>query len=148
VAGAGGVAAFGQRITLGIVIGLLVGKVVEDPRGHLARPALHAGRVRRRPQLVDVPGLALLGGIGFTVSLLVGELAYGAGTPRDDLVKVGVLTGSLLAALLATVVLRPALGFIGEWRKKRPKMPMTTASRTCTKGGAGNDPDRHCVTCV
>ncbi len=45
-------------------------------------------------------------GIGFTVSLLVGELAFGTGTPQDDHAKIGVLGGSLLAALLATVVLR------------------------------------------
>ena len=54
----------------------------------------------------DVLGLALLAGIGFTVSLLIGELAFGAGTPRDANVKIGVLVGSLLSALLATVVLR------------------------------------------
>ncbi len=40
------------------------------------------------------------------MSLLVGELAFGTGTPQDDHVKIGVLGGSLLAALLATVVLR------------------------------------------
>ncbi len=51
-------------------------------------------------------GLALLGGIGFTVSLLIGELAYGAGSERDDHVKIAVLAGSLLAALAAAVVLR------------------------------------------
>ena len=54
----------------------------------------------------DVLGLALLGGIGFTVSLLIGELAFGVGSERDDHVKVAVLIGSLLAAALATVVLR------------------------------------------
>ena len=53
-----------------------------------------------------VLGLSLLGGIGFTVSLLIGELAFGAGSPVDDHVKIGVLLGSLTAALLATVVLR------------------------------------------
>jgi NhaA family Na+:H+ antiporter len=46
------------------------------------------------------------GGIGFTVALLIGELAFGAGSPADDHVKIGVLLGSLTAALLATVVLR------------------------------------------
>jgi NhaA family Na+:H+ antiporter len=53
-----------------------------------------------------VAGLAVLGGIGFTVSLLIGELAYGTGSERDEHVKVGVLVGSLLAALVAAVVLR------------------------------------------
>jgi NhaA family Na+:H+ antiporter len=54
----------------------------------------------------DVLGLAMLGGIGFTVSLLIGELAFDLGTDRDDHVNVAVLTGSLAAALLAAVVLR------------------------------------------
>jgi Na+:H+ antiporter, NhaA family len=54
----------------------------------------------------DVLGLASLGGIGFTVALLIGELAFGAGSETDDHVKVAVLIGSLLAATLATVVLR------------------------------------------
>jgi NhaA family Na+:H+ antiporter len=55
---------------------------------------------------IDVFGLAVLAGIGFTVSLLIGELAFGAGSERDEHVKVAVLTGSLTAALLATIILR------------------------------------------
>ena len=54
----------------------------------------------------DVLGLALLAGIGFTVSLLIGELAFGTDSARNGNVKVGVLLGSLCAALLASVVLR------------------------------------------
>ena len=106
VAGAGGPAAFGERVTLGVVIGLVVGKTV----GILGSTWLLARftRAELADELSwwDVLGLAMLGGVGFTVSLLVGELAFGAGSPRDDLVKIGVLTGSLLAAVLATVVLR------------------------------------------
>ena len=48
----------------------------------------------------------MLAGIGFTVSLLIGELAFGPGSEADEHVKVGVLVGSLIAALLAAVVLR------------------------------------------
>jgi NhaA family Na+:H+ antiporter len=55
---------------------------------------------------IDVLGVAILGAIGFTVSLLIGELAFGAGSERNDDVKVAVLAGSLLAAALATVLLR------------------------------------------
>jgi NhaA family Na+:H+ antiporter len=106
VADAGGSAAFGERVTLGVVIGLVVGKTV----GILGSTWLLARftRAELADELSwwDVLGLAMLGGVGFTVSLLVGELAFGAGSPRDDLVKIGVLTGSLLAAVLATVVLR------------------------------------------
>jgi Na+:H+ antiporter, NhaA family len=107
VAGAGGLAAgFSDPVTLGIVLGLVVGKAI----GVLGATWL----VQRftRAQLAtglswwDVLGLSLLAGIGFTVSLLIGELAFGAGSERDEHVKIGVLVGSLLSALLATVVLR------------------------------------------
>ena len=54
----------------------------------------------------DVVGLSLLAGIGFTVSLLIGELAFGTGSTRDEHVKIAVLAGSLLAIVLAAIVLR------------------------------------------
>jgi NhaA family Na+:H+ antiporter len=55
---------------------------------------------------VDVFGMSMLAGIGFTVSLLIGELAYGPYSEQGEHVKVAVLTGSLVAAVLAAVVLR------------------------------------------
>jgi NhaA family Na+:H+ antiporter len=106
VDGGGFGAALTDPITLGIVAGLVIGK----PLGVLGATWL----VQRftRAELAeglswwDVFGLALLAGIGFTVSLLIGELAFGSGTAADDHVKIGVLLGSLVAALLASVVLR------------------------------------------
>ncbi|MEU7591243.1 Na+/H+ antiporter NhaA [Micromonospora sp. NPDC049230] len=53
----------------------------------------------------DLLGIALLAGVGFTVSLLIGDLAFGAGSPADDRVKVAVLLGSVLSAGLAATVL-------------------------------------------
>jgi len=53
-----------------------------------------------------VSGVALPGGVGFTVSLLIGELAFGGNTAADDHVKIAVLTGSVTAAVFAAVVLR------------------------------------------
>jgi NhaA family Na+:H+ antiporter len=95
-----------DRVTLGIVAGLVVGKTA----GVLAATWLVARftRAELSDELswVDVLGLAILAGIGFTVSLLIGELAFGAGSERDEHVKVGVLVGSVVAALIAAVVLR------------------------------------------
>ena len=54
---------------------------------------------------VDVFGLSLLAGIGFTVSLLIGELAFGASHLEEHHVKIGVLAGSVLAAILGGLVL-------------------------------------------
>jgi NhaA family Na+:H+ antiporter len=93
-------------LTAGIVIALVVGKTV----GVFGATWLvqRFTRAQLAPELSwwDVLGLALLGGIGFTVSLLIGELAFGAGSEQDNLVKIGVLVGSVTAALLAAVILR------------------------------------------
>ena len=53
----------------------------------------------------DVLGVSLLAGIGFTVSLLIGELAFDYGTVTAADVKIGVLVGSVVAGVLASVVL-------------------------------------------
>lgn len=94
-----------DRVTLGVVVGLVVGKAV----GIFASTYLVSRFTRAQLDddlaWSDVFGLSLLGGIGFTVSLLIGELAFGSGSAADDHVKVGVLLGSLLAAVLASIVL-------------------------------------------
>jgi NhaA family Na+:H+ antiporter len=98
--------ALGDRVAVGIVAGLVVGKAV----GILGATWLVARFTRASLDeglsWLDVLGLAVLGGVGFTVSLLIGELAFGAGSVQDDHAKVAVLVGSLTAALLATVLLR------------------------------------------
>jgi NhaA family Na+:H+ antiporter len=50
-------------------------------------------------------GMAFVAGIGFTVSLLVGELSFSVGSESDNHVKVGVLAGSLIAALVGGGIL-------------------------------------------
>ena len=104
--GAGLVESLTDRVTLGIVVGLIVGKTV----GIFGSTYLVARFTRARLdddlRWIDVFGVSMLSGIGFTVSLLIGDLAYGADGTRDEHVKLGVLCGSLLAALLAAVLLR------------------------------------------
>ena len=99
-------AAYTSPLTLGIGLGLVVGKLVGVLGATWLVQRFTRARLDSSLSWWDVLGLALLAGIGFTVSLLIGELAFGTGTPQDDLVKIGVLSGSLLSALLATVVLR------------------------------------------
>jgi len=49
---------------------------------------------------IDLLGVALLAGIGFTVSLLIGELSFGVENILGDEAKIGILFGSVLAAML------------------------------------------------
>lgn len=99
-------AALADTITLGIVGGLVIGKTVGVMAATWIVQRFTRARLSEDLSWWDVLGLSLLSGVGFTVSLLIGELAFGTGTPQDDHVKIGVLLGSLLSATLAAVVLR------------------------------------------
>ena len=106
VVGGGAGAALADTVTLGITAGLVAGKAVGVLGSTWLVQRFTRARLADDLGWPDVVGLSLLAGIGFTVSLLIGELAFGTGSPADDHVKVGVLLGSLVSALLATVVLR------------------------------------------
>lgn len=93
-------------ITLGVVAGLVVGKTIGVFGTARILAAVTRASLDSALRWTDVFGLSVLAGIGFTVSLLIGDLAYGSGTGRAAEVKVGVLAGSLLAAALAAVILR------------------------------------------
>jgi NhaA family Na+:H+ antiporter len=97
-------AAPGDPITVGIAAGLLFGKCA----GVLGTTWLvrRVTRASLGASWWDVFGLSLLAGIGFTVSLLIAELAFGSRTARNDDARIGILAGTLICALLATVVLR------------------------------------------
>jgi NhaA family Na+:H+ antiporter len=105
----GGPAGFAEALTdpvaLGIVAGLVVGKTVGVAGSTWLLATFTGADLDEGLTWVDVIGMAMLAGIGFTVSLLIGELAFGAGTVHDDHAKIGILTGSVLSALAAAVVL-------------------------------------------
>ncbi len=98
--------AVSDRAAVAVVLALVVGKCVGVLGGTWVVARFTRAELDDDLSWGDVLGVSLLAGIGFTVSLLIGELAYGPGTPRDDHVKIAVLTGSLLSALLAALVLR------------------------------------------
>ena len=106
VVGGGFATAVADEAALGVALGLVLGKLVGVLGGTWAVARFTRAELDDELAWWDVVGLALLAGIGFTVSLLVSELAFGAGTPRDDHVKLAVLGGSLASAVLASVVLR------------------------------------------
>jgi NhaA family Na+:H+ antiporter len=93
-------------VAIGVIAGLVVGKLVGVFGSTWLVARFTRARLDDELSWRDVGGLSMLTGVGFTVSLLVGELAFGAGSERDDSVKLAVLLGSLTAATLASVVLR------------------------------------------
>ncbi|WP_327370545.1 Na+/H+ antiporter NhaA [Streptomyces sp. NBC_01217] len=90
---------------LGVVLGLVVGKTVGIFAGTYL--AARFTRARLNPDLAwaDVLALAVLAGIGFTVALLIGELAFP--DPADaEHIKAAVLLGSLIAAAAAALLIK------------------------------------------
>ncbi|MER7814690.1 Na+/H+ antiporter NhaA [Streptomyces sp. NPDC096153] len=102
-------AALGEVFTrpepLGVVLGLVVGKTLGIFAGTYL--AARFTRARLNPDLAwaDVLALAVLAGIGFTVALLIGELAF-PDPAQAEHIKAAVLVGSLIAAGLAALLIR------------------------------------------
>lgn len=105
----GGIEGFLASATEPVSIGVFTGLVLGKPIGILASTWLttRARGIRLDPDLrwIDIFGVGLLGGIGFTVSLLVTELSFSAADPHHDHAKVAIFLGSLTAAILGGLVL-------------------------------------------
>jgi NhaA family Na+:H+ antiporter len=97
-------ATLAQPVTAAVALGLLVGKPIgitlavalAVATGHATTPA--------GTTWAQIMGVGALAGIGFTMSLFVGVLAYGEGAVLDQ-VRLGVLSGSLASALLGAAIL-------------------------------------------
>ncbi|MDQ0754674.1 Na+/H+ antiporter NhaA [Arthrobacter sp. B3I4] len=106
----GGWDGLGSALTDPVALGVIFALVLGKPAGILGTTWLltKATRARLDSSLkwIDIFGVSVLAGIGFTVSLLVAELSFGQGSVHDDHAKVGILAASFIAALLATAVLK------------------------------------------
>ncbi|QSR17954.1 Na+/H+ antiporter NhaA [Novosphingobium sp. KA1] len=97
-----------QPVPLGIALGLFLGKqagifaaiVASDKLGFAPRPA--------GASWIQLWGMAVLCGIGFTMSLFIGALAFPQYPQLVEEAKLGVLAGSLLSSLLGYAILRLA----------------------------------------
>ncbi|MEE2522105.1 Na+/H+ antiporter NhaA [Pseudarthrobacter sp. J75] len=92
-------------VALGIIIALVAGKPIGILGTTWLLTKLTRAQLDKSLRWIDIFGVSLLAGIGFTVSLLVAELSFGHGTLQDDHAKVGILAASLVAAILAAIVL-------------------------------------------
>jgi Na+/H+ antiporter NhaA len=94
--------ALSSPVTLGVVFGLVLGKFLGIGLTTLAAAHPRLGRLPLTVELPSAFGGAAVGGIGFTLSLLIAEIALDG--PTVDEAKIGILAASVLAAVLALVV--------------------------------------------
>jgi NhaA family Na+:H+ antiporter len=97
--------AVSSPITIGIVVALVVGKLVGITLGSTLALRTHLGELPGLVRYSHLVGGATLAGMGFTISLFVTDIAFSTQTLRDE-ARIGILAGSLSAALLGTWILR------------------------------------------
>jgi NhaA family Na+:H+ antiporter len=97
-----------EPLTLGVAAGLVVGKLVGVLGASALAIKLGLADLPVRAGWMQMTGIALLCGIGFTMSLFIGLLAFADNPALQDAVKVGILAGSLVAALAGAALLLAA----------------------------------------
>ena len=97
-----------RPLVIGVAAGLFVGKQAGILGGIAIAERTGFARRPRGVGWTQLYGVALLAGIGFTMSLFIGGLAFPGNAARQDEVKIGVLLGSLASAVAGYLVLRYA----------------------------------------
>ncbi|MCR6491478.1 Na+/H+ antiporter NhaA [Cellulomonas sp. P24] len=94
-----------SRITIGVVVALVLGNAIGIFGVSSLALRRGLGELPGRVRYGHLLGGAMLAGIGFTISLFIAELAFSDDALREQ-AKIGILAGSLIAALLGTALLR------------------------------------------
>ncbi|KQN25465.1 sodium:proton antiporter [Sphingomonas sp. Leaf33] len=103
-----GWAALGEPLVLGIALGLFIGKQAGIFGGVWLADRLGIAERPKGVSWLQLYGVALVAGIGFTMSLFIGGLAFPGNPMLEAGVKIGVLGGSILSAIAGFTVLRLA----------------------------------------
>jgi NhaA family Na+:H+ antiporter len=106
--------ALGASVTMGVAAGLVIGKSVGITVAAWLAVRLGLGRLPEGIGWDRLFGLAMVAGIGFTVSLFITGLAFDPASQLAADAKVGVLVGSLVAAVLGSAIL------VGRARSQAP----------------------------
>lgn len=92
-----------STVTLGIILGLVVGKPFGIILFALAGLKLKIGALPRGVSLRELIGVALLSGIGFTMSIFFATLSFSTDSELIEVAKLGILIASLLSAVAGSI---------------------------------------------
>ncbi len=101
-------AAVENPVSWGVAAGLVLGKPIGIALFSFLAVALGIASVPRAISWRHIGGVACLGGVGFTISLFITELAFGEGELAHA-ARVGIFAGSLVAGTVGYLVLRATL---------------------------------------
>lgn len=94
-----------DTVAIGIIVGLVVGKTIGITGTTWLITRFRGVNLDSDIAWVDIIGLAVTGGIGFTVSMLVAELSFAAGEAHTEDAKIGIMIGSVTAAICGAIIL-------------------------------------------
>ena len=97
--------AAGDPAAQGVALGLVVGKPIGILLATLLLVKLTGANLDPSVRWPDLFALAVVAGVGFTVSLLIGELSFDTASPHSAHIKAAVLIGSLTSAALGGILL-------------------------------------------
>lgn len=132
--------ALAAPIPLGIILGLVIGKQLGVFGATWAAVKLGWVRLPENVGWREIYGVACLTGIGFTMSLFIGTLAFDTADQLNQ-VRLGVLIGSIISGTIGYIVLRQAIGASGKRRamaseRERPQAAVDVPSSTPLAGPA------------
>ena len=96
-----------HHVTLGVAVGLFVGKQVGVMLCCWLAIRLGWARLPKGSTWLSLYGIAVLTGVGFTMSLFIGGLAFVGETPFDE--RLGIVLGSLLSGVVGYALLKRSL---------------------------------------
>ena len=94
-----------EPVPLGILLGLFIGKQIGVMVSSYLAVKLGAAQMPDNSSWLSLYGVSILTGVGFTMSLFVGNLAFAGSINYMDGVKIGVLSGSLLSTIFGYFLL-------------------------------------------
>jgi NhaA family Na+:H+ antiporter len=100
----GGLSEVFSSFSLNIALGLFIGKVIGVSLFSWLFVRVGIAKLPRQVSWIHIIGLGFLGGIGFTMSLFISNLAFPAGEILNQ-AKIGILIGSLFSGLLGYLIL-------------------------------------------
>ena len=106
-----------DKVPLGIVLGLFLGKQLGVVIFSYVSIKLKVAQMPNNTSWYNFYGVGVLTGIGFTMSLFVGNLAFVENMQYMDGVKIGVLTGSLLSTLFGYFLILLTPNKPNKWEK-------------------------------
>ncbi len=92
-------------VTIGVAAGLVLGKPLGIVLTTRLITAITHARLDPELRWIDLIGVGVLAGIGFTVSLLIAELSFGQTSTHNEDAKIAILLASVIASAVASVIL-------------------------------------------